>query len=76
MSKSRAAIERAQESASKKKSTVHGRYFIAEPRAIGGGELPTRDEWLEEQAAKSGSSKPVSKFGVASDGENIVNGRK
>ena len=76
VSKSRAAIERAQESAGKKKNTVHGRYFIAEPRVIGGGELPTRDEWVEEQAAKSGLSKPVSKFGSVADKTNIVQGRK
>ena len=76
VSKSRAAIERAQEAASKKKSTVHGRYFIAEPRAIGGGELPTRDEWVEEQAIKSGLSKPVSKFDNSSNDNGFVQGRK
>jgi len=53
ISKSRAAIERAQESESKKKKRVFGRYFIAEPRVMDGGAMPSRDEWLEEQEKKS-----------------------
>ena len=57
ISKSRAAIERAQEADSKKKSKSHGRYFIAEPRVMDGGEMPTRDEWLEEQERKKGTAK-------------------
>lgn len=63
ISKSRAAIERAQEAAGKgNKKPVHGRYFIAEPVVTDGGEMPTREEWLEEQAHKSGLVKPVSGF--------------
>ena len=54
VSKSRAAIERAQEADSKKKNKTHGRYFVAEPRVMDGGEMPTRDEWLEEQNNKKG----------------------
>lgn len=54
ISKSRAAIERAQEADSKKKSKSYGRYFIAEPRVMDGGEMPTRDEWIEEQERKKG----------------------
>lgn len=76
VSKSRAAIDRAQEAANKKKTPTHGQYFIAEPRVMDGGELPTRDEWLEEQERKSGN-RAVSKF--ASDGPrdaNIIQGRK
>lgn len=58
VSKARAAIERAQDNASKgNKKPVYGRYFIAEPRVMDGGELPTREEWLEEQQAKNGSFK-------------------
>ena len=74
VSKSRAAIERAQESGSKNKKSTPGRYFIAEPRVMDGGELPTRDEWIEEQKVKSGV-KPVNIF---SDDNNtqIVQGRK
>ena len=74
VSKSRAAIERAQESASKNKKPSPGRYFIAEPRVMDGGELPTRDEWLEEQAVKSGT-----KFAEPVDSNNngqIIQGRK
>jgi hypothetical protein len=74
VSKSRAAIERAQEAASKNKKPAPGRYFIAEPRVMDGGELPTRDEWLKEQVAKN-SAKPVSKFNNDSGGK-IVQGRK
>ena len=61
VSKSRAAIERAQESEGKKKSRQHGRYFIAEPRVMDGGDFPTREEWLEEQERKKGEvkSRPV-----------------
>lgn len=55
VSKSRAAIERAQEADGKKKSKSHGRYFIAEPRVMDGGDMPTRDEWLEEQERKKGA---------------------
>lgn len=55
ISKSRAAIERAQEAESKKKKSTPGRYFIAEPRVMDGGELPTRQEWLEEQEKKKGA---------------------
>jgi len=54
ISKSRAAIERAQEADAKKKSKSHGRYFVTEPRVMDGGDMPTRDEWLEEQASKRG----------------------
>ncbi len=71
VSKSRAAIERAQDSAGKKKSTVHGRYFIAEPKVMDGGPFPTRDEWLKEQALKNGAQIPVSK-----NEPSIVQGRK
>lgn len=75
VSKSRAAIERAQESSSNKKSTP-GRYYIAEPRVIDGGELPTMAEWLEEQEMKNANSAPVTKFGGGpSDKTNIVQGR-
>lgn len=52
ISKSRAAVERAQESDAKKKNKSHGRYFIAEPRLMEGDEMPTREEWLEEQERK------------------------
>lgn len=57
MSKSRAAVERAQEADGKKKSKSHGKYFIAEPRVIDGGEMPTREEWLKEQELKKGAVK-------------------
>lgn len=62
ISKSRAAVERAQEADAKKKNKSHGRYFIAEPRLMEGDEMPTREEWLEEQERKKGiarSAPPV-----------------
>lgn len=68
MSKSKAAIDRAEEASnSGNKKPVPGRYFIAEPRVIDGGELPTRDEWILEMQAKRGKNKVSSKF---SDGAN------
>lgn len=76
ISKSRAAIERAQEKASKAKTTVHGRYFIAKPVVVGGGDFPNRAEWLEEQSRKSGNSRQVSKFGGSDDNKSIFQGRK
>lgn len=72
ISKSRAAIERAQEKAGKSKTTVHGRYFVAKPVVIGGGDFPTRAEWLEEQERKSGRKKSA----PVNDGPKIVQGRK
>ena len=59
VSKSRAAIERASEKDSKKKTRSHGLYYIVEPRVMDGGELPTRDEWLEEQERKTASESKV-----------------
>ncbi len=56
-SKSKAAIERAQEAESKKKNKSHGRYFIVEPRVMDGGEMPTRDEWLKEEEVRRGAAK-------------------
>lgn len=76
-SKSRAAIERAQENAGKgNKKAVPGRYFIAQPVVIDGGDFPTRDEWLDEQAALSGQNKNVTtKFGSSVESSAIVQGR-
>ena len=76
VSKSRAAIERAQEKASKGKSQVHGRYFVAEPKVLDGGAFPTRDEWLEEQAKKKSDRPAMTKFGSTGDRERIQTGRK
>lgn len=69
-------MERAQEASTKNnKKSVPGRYFVAEPKVIDGGDFPTRDEWLEEQAVKNADSKPVTKFGMGS-GPKVVQGRK
>lgn len=77
VSKSRAAVERAQESANGKgKKPVPGRYFIAEPRLIEGEHMPSRDEWIEEQARKNGNRSVVSKFGTDGDRRSIAQGRK
>lgn len=76
VSKSRAAIERAQEASTKgNKKAVPGRYFVAEPKVIDGGEFPTRDEWLAEQAKKSGSNQSVSKFAGGGDRTQVKQGR-
>lgn len=77
MSKSRAAVERAQEAATKgNKKAVPGRYFVAEPEVVDGGDFPTRDEWLEEQEKKKGNASTVTKFGSVVDKNKIVQGRK
>lgn len=76
VSKSRAAIDRAQERAGKNKNTVHGRYFVANPMVIDGGDFPTREEWVAEQEAKRNNIKPVSKFVGPSDSAQIAQGRK
>jgi hypothetical protein len=76
ISKSRAAVERAQEKAGKNKNPVYGRYFIAEPRVVDGGEFPTRNEWIEEQSKKNAVSKPASKFDSGPSRGNILKGRK
>lgn len=70
-SKSRAAIERAQEADGKKKKSSYGKYYIAEPRVIDGGDMPTRSEWVEEQQRKQGFKIPDS-----DRRGNIVQGRK
>lgn len=77
LSKSRAAIERAQEAANKNnKKSVPGRYYVAEPTVTDGGGMPTREEWMKEQEAKNKNSAPVTKFGVAKDKHKITQGRK
>lgn len=74
VSKSKAAIDRAQEKANKGKTTVHGRYFVAKPQVVDGGDFPTRGEWLEEQARKSGKKNPQV---VSSNRETkVIQGRK
>lgn len=70
-SKSRAAIERAQEADGKKKSKAYGKYYIVEPRVMDGGDMPTRQEWLEEQERKSGMSKVQQR----NDGPRILQGK-
>ena len=71
MSKSRASIERAQEAESKKKRRVHGRYYVAEPRVMDGGEMPTMSEWIEEQAEKNNMN-----IAAKERGPNIIQGKK
>lgn len=74
VSKSRAAVERAQEQASKNKKPVFGRYFVAEPKVMDGGDFPTRTEWLEEQEVKSGNIKASTNF--QDSGPKVTQGRK
>lgn len=71
-SKSRAAIERAQEADSKKKNKSYGKYFIAEPRLMEGDEMPTRGEWLEEQDRKENRSRER----IPPRERNILQGKK
>lgn len=77
VSKSRAAVERAQEAASgKNKKSVPGRYFVAEPKLMEGDEMPTRAEWLEEQERKAGNRKAGGKWAEPSRANNIIQGKK
>jgi len=73
ISKSRAAIDRAQEANSKKKKSTPGVYFVAEPRVMDGGEMPTRAEWLEEQQKLAGGKWAVRRNDSE---EQILQGRK
>ena len=78
VSKSRAAVERAQESSnSAGKKSVPGRYFVAEPRLIEGDDMPTRSEWLEEQERKAGVKQSSGKWAEPNRSKaNIVQGKK
>ena len=71
-SKSRASIERAQEADNKKKAKSYGKYYVVEPRVMDGGEMPTREEWFEEQNRKGG----MSKVQRGNDGPQILQGKK
>lgn len=71
VSKSRAAVDRAQEAQQKKKKSTPGLYFIPEPRVMDGGEMPTRQEWVDEQARKRGF-----KIADTDRRQNIVQGKK
>lgn len=74
VSKSRAAIDRANDAATANgKKAVPGRYFVAEPRVIDGGDMPTMMEWVEEQKRKQPATAS-SKFGTNSK-HNIVQGK-
>ena len=53
VSRSRAAVEKAEtQDSGKNKTKVPGRYYVPEPRANDGGELPTFSEWVAEQREK------------------------
>lgn len=71
-SKSKAAIERAQEADSKKKAKSYGKYYVAEPRVMDGGEMPTRDEWIDQEYVKRGNQK----IDLRPDGPSFIQGRK
>lgn len=76
ISKSRAAIERSQNSASGKKE-VPGRYYVAKPVVMDGGEFPTKDEWIKEQESKAPKDSMSTKFGSNNKrNKNIIQGKK
>lgn len=52
VSKSKRALDAAEESARKGKAKNHGKIFYPVPIAVDGGMLPTLEEFLEEQALK------------------------
>lgn len=59
VSKSKAALDRAEEKASKGKTKNYGKVFYPIPKTIDGGPLPTLEEYLEEmrenRAGRAGS---------------------
>lgn len=55
ISKSRAAIQRAEDAEnSKDKKSPPGRYYIPVPKKIGGGPLPTFNDFIAQQEHKKG----------------------
>lgn len=52
VSKSQAALDRAEEKAANSKTKNYGKVFYPVPRTTDGGPLPTLDEWLVEQEQK------------------------
>lgn len=56
ISRSRAAIQRAEERESSKKDAkpVHGRYYVPVPRTQGGKPFPTFADWSKEQERRRG----------------------
>jgi hypothetical protein len=55
ISRSKAATKRAEDSEhGKDKTAPPGRYYIPVPKTRGGAPFPTFQDWLEQQAAKSG----------------------
>lgn len=52
ISRSKAALDRAEEQASKGNSKNYGKVFYPIPVTLDGGPLPTLEEFLEEQALK------------------------
>lgn len=53
VSKSKAALDRAEEKASNSKQKTYGKIFYPVPKTVDGGPLPTLEEWLEEQRRKN-----------------------
>lgn len=52
ISRSKAALDRAEERDAKKKA-VPGAFLYAVPRTIDGGPLPTMEEWVAQEKAKN-----------------------
>lgn len=52
VSRSKASLDRAEEKASKQKTTSYGKIFYPIPVTMDGGPLPTLQEFLEEQELK------------------------
>lgn len=58
-SKSRAALDRAEEQESKSKEKSYGKSFYPIPRTKDGGPLPTLEEWLAERAERKEAESRV-----------------
>lgn len=55
-SKSKQALDRAEEKARKSKNSNHGKVYYPIPKTTDGGPLPTLEEWLAERAEKAAMS--------------------
>lgn len=61
VSRSRAAVDRAQEQDSKSKKNTAGVMYIPVPKTMGGRPLPTLEDWLAQKAEKDKRSKSENK---------------
>lgn len=65
ISKSRAAVDRAEEKQSKAKTKVYGKVFYPKPVTVDGGPLPTLEEFLEQEKGKANRDNGLNKWAMS-----------